>query len=81
MKGYADLADLPEDDRIALIGKAAMAGNVVAVCVDDDPTDKADRYIAKLLKRFPQLEEVERFSGPIKGVTTIKVRKKSSGMA
>lgn len=47
MEGYADLADLPEDDRIAIIGKTAATGRVVGFFVDDDA--KADRYIKKLL--------------------------------
>jgi hypothetical protein len=47
MKAFADLADLPEDDRIALIGAAAETGQIVGFFVDDDA--KADRYIRKLL--------------------------------
>lgn len=77
MKGYADLADLPEDQRITIIGQTAMKGGVIAVCVDADP-GKADRYVRKLLTRFPELEEVERFAGPVAGVVTVKVRKKPS---
>lgn len=50
MKAYADLADLPEDDRIAIIGEAAASGQIVGFFVDDD--EKADRYILKLLQRF-----------------------------
>lgn len=75
MKGFADLADLPEDRRIALIGQAAMAGDVVAFVVDTDP-GKADRYVRKLLEKFPELEEESRFTGPIAGAVTVKVRKK-----
>jgi hypothetical protein len=80
MKGYADLTDMPEEDRITTIGKAAMAGNVVAFCVDDEPADKVTRYVKKLLERFPDLEEMDRFKGPAKGVVTVKVRKKVRGM-
>lgn len=29
MKGFADLADLPEDKRIEIIGLAGMAGIVI----------------------------------------------------
>lgn len=46
MKAYADLADLPEDDRIAIIGTSAES-TVVGFFVDDDA--KADRYVKKLL--------------------------------
>ncbi len=75
-KGFADLADLPEDRRITIIGQAAMAGNVVGVCVDADH-GKADRYVRKLLERFPDLEEAGRSAGPVAGVVTIKIRKKA----
>lgn len=47
MKAYADLADLPEDDRIRIIGESAASGQTVGFFVDDDA--KADRYIKKLL--------------------------------
>ncbi len=45
MKAFADLADLPEDERIRLIGEAACH-SIVGFFVDDD--EKADRYIEKL---------------------------------
>lgn len=50
MKGFADLADLPEDDRIRIIGERAEGGEIVAFIVDDD--EKADRYVMKLLAHF-----------------------------
>lgn len=46
MKAYADLADLPEDERIAIIRETAASGQIVGFFVDDDA--KADRYIRKL---------------------------------
>ncbi len=46
MKGYADLASLPEDDRIAVIRETVAQGISVGIFVDDD--EKADRYIEKL---------------------------------
>jgi hypothetical protein len=60
IKGFADLADLPEDDRITVIGQAVMDGNQVAVPVDEEGPDgyeKADRYVKKLLERFPSREK------------------------
>ena len=75
MPHYEDLGDLPEDRRITQIGQTAMTGKTVAFVTDDDP-GKADRYIRKLLARFPDLEEFQRFNGPIPGAITIKVRKK-----
>lgn len=50
MKTFADLADLPEDERIRIIGETAEQGQRVGFFVDDDA--KADRYIEKLTKRF-----------------------------
>lgn len=49
MTSYADLADLPEGRRIAIIGQAAESA-VVGFFVDDDA--KADRYIEKLRARY-----------------------------
>lgn len=58
MKAFADLADLPEDERIHIIGQTADAGERVGFFVDDDA--KADRYIAKLTKLFPRVVVLER---------------------
>lgn len=70
---YADLADLPEDDRIAIIGAQVQAGKRVAFLTDNDA--KADRYIRKLAERFGA--EVEaRGAGPIPNVVYVKVRPK-----
>lgn len=53
MKAYADLADLPEDERIAIIAETAQT-QIVGFFVDDDA--KADRYIRKLGDRVRVLE-------------------------
>ena len=79
MKGYADLAELKEDDRITTIGKAVMnapassadAPLVIAVVVDDHP--KADRYVEKLQKQFPGIRIIDRFDGPVPNTVTIRV--------
>lgn len=81
MKAYADLADLPEDERIRIIGEYAMAGNQVGVPVDEEGPDgyeKADRYIKKLQTRFPLLELVNKFKGPVDNVVTFIVRRKGN---
>ena len=81
IKGFADLADLPEDDRIRIIGEYAMAGNQVGVPVDEEGPDgyeKANRYIEKLLTRFPLLEFVSKGKGPVANVVTFIVRKKGN---
>jgi len=70
MKGFADLADLPEDERIGIIGEAAMGGSLIGVVVDDDA--KADRYIRKLTERF-KVRIVDRSTGPVKGSVLVRV--------
>jgi hypothetical protein len=57
MKAFADLADLPEDERIRIIGQTAEQGQRVGFFVDDDA--KADRYIQKLTSQF-RVEVVDR---------------------
>ena len=74
MKAYSDLADLPEDDRIAIIGRTAENGNRVAFVVEDHA--KADRYIEKLTKRF-QVSVAKRLDGPVKDTVSIIVTRRS----
>lgn len=70
---YADLHHLTEDQRIELIGRKVMEdGAVCGVLVDDKP-GVAGRYILKLKEKFPGLKVIDVFSGPTKGVVTIKV--------
>lgn len=72
-EGYADLADLPEDERIRLIGETVTTqGKTVGVCVDSTP-GKAARYKCKLMQRFPSVVILDTTDGPIKGVITIRV--------
>lgn len=74
LKGYADLHNLAEDDRITLIGNTMMQNNyTVGVCVDDVP-GKPERYIEKLKKKFPGIEVVDQMKGPTPGIVTIKLR-------
>ena len=67
---YADLADLPEDERIAVIGKQAEGGAKVSFIVEDDA--KADRYLSKLLTQF-KVVVTERGAGPVQGTVYVKV--------
>lgn len=73
VKGFADLAHLPEDDRILIIGETAQAGNRVGFFVEDDA--KADRYIRKLTERF-RVEVIERKADLIKNTVFVKVARK-----
>ncbi len=80
MKGYADLYELTEDERIEAIGKTVMAGPssstdkplVVAVIVDDDGK-KAKRYCKKLKAKYPGIRILKKFKGPVPGTVTIQV--------
>lgn len=67
---YADLADLPEDERIAIIGQQAENGKRVAFVVEDDA--KAERYIRSLLLRFT-VKILERGAGPVPNTVYVKV--------
>ena len=74
LKGFADVADLSEDDRIDVIGRTAIEKNQVVGCVvDAAPAAKADRYIDKLRAKFPTLQILHRGPGPTPGTTLIKV--------
>ena len=73
MKGYSDLADLPEDERIQIIGAYAMEGNIVAFAVDSDPSlVTARRYFTKLKKQFPGIRHIDTSLGP-PGVAIVRV--------
>lgn len=68
-KAFADLGDLPEDERIWLIAGTAAQGHVIAFIVEDDA--KADRYVAKLAA-YP-VRIIDRSSGPVKGTIAVRV--------
>jgi hypothetical protein len=70
--GFADLASLPEDDRIDIIGRTVVEqGKTVAVCIDDQPA-KVERYIRKMKERFPTAVVLDQRKGPVAGVVTVK---------
>lgn len=70
MAKFADLADLPEDDRINIIGGAAQ-WQLVAVPIDDEPA-KVKRYIEKITKRFPKVRHIATVSGIVPNTVTIE---------
>ena len=74
MKAYADLYNLPEDERIQAIAATAAAGNIVGFIVETD--EKADRYCAKL-KAFP-VRVIDRSPGPVRNTIMVRVGPKES---
>lgn len=72
-----DLHNLSEDDRIDVIGKIVEQDKTVAIMVDDEP-GKPQRYISKVIERYPNVMVLDRVAGPVKGVTTIKFGKRPS---
>jgi hypothetical protein len=72
---YADLADLPEADRIAIIGRTAELGQRVGFFVVDDAT--ADRYIAQLLQRYT-IEVVDRRSDVVRHTVFVRIQRRMS---
>lgn len=72
MKGYADLADLPEDERIRIIGEYAQAGNIIGIALEDDD-EKVARYIKKLTTRFPDVRHISTDPGLAPNTVTVRV--------
>jgi hypothetical protein len=73
---YADLFELSEDSRIEAIGKAAMTGQTVGVCLEKDEPKKVERYIRKVTTRYPDLCVLQRIDGPTPLIVTIKFGRK-----
>lgn len=75
MKAYADLADLPESERVRVIGQVAESGERVGFFVDDGAA--ADRYIEALTRDF-KVVVVERKSNVlVKGTVFVKVGRRA----
>lgn len=70
MKAYADLADLPEDARIAVIADTAAHGHIVGFVVEDD--EKANRYIEQLIADR-RVRIVGRGPGPVSNTILVRV--------
>lgn len=77
-KFFQDLYELPEDNRINLIGHYVMEHEAEVTFPTDDIPGKADRYIRKLLGSFKEIEVVERGDGPTKGCVFVKLRRKTA---
>lgn len=76
VKAYADLADLPEDDRIRIAAETAIQGMcIVGVAVDDDPA-KVARYVRKL--QASGVRVIDQTPGPVKNVVLIRIGPKES---
>lgn len=73
-----DLYRLPEDERIRIIGETASEGKSVGVMIDDDDA-KVERYIKKVIERYPTVCVTRRFSGPTPGVVTIQFGRYGDG--
>lgn len=76
MTRYDDIADRKEDDQIRQIGEyvthPSQSGKITGFVVDNHA--KADRYLEKLLERFPDIAVIDRFDGPVCGVVTVRIR-------
>ena len=79
VKAFFDLKRLNENERIDLIGRSVMDEPASSA---DKPTmngfiveneAKADRYVAKLEKRFPGIRIISRGPGPTPGLILIRV--------
>lgn len=77
LKGYADLASMPEDERIGVIGNVVMErpGEIIAVVTDSDP-GKLERYVNKIVTRFPGIEVVDTLDGPVAETVTVRLKKR-----
>ena len=73
-KVFADIAHLPEDERIDTIGRCVMLGKTTAFIVDNNK--KADRYIKKLQAKFPSV--VIQARGKLKGAIVVRVGPQSA---
>lgn len=75
MKAFADLADLPEDERIRLIVETVKRGNTVAVAIDDEP-EKIARYVRKL--QAAGVRVIDTVGGIVPSTKTIRVAPQES---
>jgi len=71
MKGYADLNDLSEDERIDVIGRHART-QIVGAGVESDDLAKQARYIEKVTTRFPDVRHIATRPGPHPSITMLQ---------
>jgi hypothetical protein len=74
VKAFADLGDLPEEDRIKVIVEACRAGNICGVVFETQ--EKADRY--SLMLRAYGVRIIDTKPGPIKDSVMLRVGPKES---
>ncbi len=78
---YADLATLPENKRIEIIGRCvAVQQLTVAVALEND-AKKIERYRQKLNTAHPDLLDIEQLPGLVPGTVTLKVKPKAHNVA
>lgn len=75
MTAFADLADLPEDERLALIAATANHGHIVGVAIDDE-SEKIERYIRKLKALGVRI--IDQRPGPVPNCVMVRVGPKES---
>ena len=75
-KAFIDLHRFQEDARIDAIGTTALKHNFKVGFVVDNEPGKPDRYIKKLLEKYPMLEVLHREAGPTPGAYTVIVAPK-----
>jgi len=80
MKGYADLASLPEDQRIELIARKVVGEKQTVGVVLEDDAKKIARYERKLNASRPGLMEIERTAGLVKGTITLRIKPKTQNV-
>ena len=82
MRGFADLSNMPEDERIRVIGEFAEqqpSGMLIGIIVDHDTARrKVRRYCEKLTSRF-KVRIVDMSPGPVSGSTVIRITPKKEG--
>ena len=77
MTKFADIANLDESKRIDLIGHRVIDHHeTVGFVVEDDI--KADRYITKLQKKFPNIIVDWRGPGPVSETILVRVKENPS---
>lgn len=70
---FKDIADEPEDERVRQIGEKTMREKLVVGFVTDAEEGKAERYIAKLQKRFPGIRLISQGPGPVPETVLVKM--------
>ncbi len=70
---YFDTHALRENERIHLIGVAAMHLGKTVGFITEKGSGKTGRYISKLITRFPGIAIIGIWEGPTKGTTLVKV--------